>query len=82
MVDVKKPDRRPLVALTIRLAVEFGLIIAVPLLLFASFGGWLDAKTGHQNVFVLVGILLALVCSVTVLSKRINRIRKELMRKE
>ncbi len=68
-------------ALTVQLVVEFGFVIAIPLVVFGLAGKWLDAKTQHHNLFVLLGILLALILSVTILVKRINGIRKSLMHK-
>lgn len=66
---------------TISLVTEFGLIIAVPLVVFAFLGKWVDAKTHQHNTFVLLGMFVALVSSVSLITRRINSIRKELASK-
>lgn len=67
---------------TVALATEFGFVIAVPLVVFSLIGKWLDTRTHHHKFFVLFGILFALIYSTTILAKRINTIRKELIRKQ
>jgi putative F0F1-ATPase subunit (Ca2+/Mg2+ transporter) len=44
------------------IATEFGFIIIIPLLAFGYLGKWLDHRY-HQNFFILLGILLAIVTS-------------------
>ena len=81
-VEIPKPNQsKPsafTLARTMQLAVEFGFVMAIPVVAFGLGGKWLDSHTHHYNFFVLFGILFALVCSVALLTKRINGIRKEL----
>lgn len=60
-------------------ASEFGFVIALPLVIFVFLGRWLDACYGTEKLFVLLGILLALISSIIYLSKRINNIRKTIV---
>jgi hypothetical protein len=81
----KKETKAPETAFTMQkmvgLAVEFGFVIALPLVLFGLGGKWLDSHYHTNKVFTLVGILVALVFSVTLLARRINSIRMELNKK-
>lgn len=60
-------------------ATEFGFVIALPVVVFGLGGRWLDGRTHHEYLFTLVGILLALITSVTFLARRISIIRKDLL---
>ncbi len=51
---------------------EFGLIIAIPLILLIGLGLWLDKKYDTIPVFILSGLFLALGISSYMLYKRIN----------
>jgi undecaprenyl pyrophosphate phosphatase UppP len=50
-------------------AFEMGFIIALPIVLLAAAGKWLDARH-HTHVWLYVGIVLALASSVTWLFQR------------
>ena len=62
------------------LVLEFGFIIALPLLAFGYAGKLLDERN-NSNYFKLIGILFALVISITWLYKRIKGIQKDLQNK-
>lgn len=67
-------------ARTLAIALEFGFIIAIPLLVLTLVGKWLSSR--YQNeLFLYAGIILAIVSSVAFLSIRINKIYKELIKK-
>ncbi len=56
------------------LAWDFGYIIAIPLVVFALAGKWVDRHYGHETQWVtLIGILLALVTTTIWL---VNRLKK------
>jgi len=58
-------------------AMEFGLLIALPLIVFVYLGKWLDARY-HTKFLVLIGLFLALTISIVGIAKRIKEIRKRL----
>lgn len=67
-------------AKTLAIALEFGFIIAIPLLGLTVAGKWLSAK--YQNeLFLYGGIVLAIVASTIFLVMRIRKIYKELIDK-
>ena len=59
------------------IAMEFGFIIIVPLLAFGYLGKWLDHRY-HQNFFILIGILLAIVTSGLWFFKVIKDLMKDM----
>lgn len=58
-------------------ALDFAAIIAVPLLALIYLGKWLDGKYGTE-FFVIIGILSAILISVTLIYRRIKDIKKDL----
>jgi hypothetical protein len=62
------------------LALEFGFIIALPLVVFSLLGKWLEAKY-HTNLFLLGGLILAIVSSTIWLYRRIKQIFEEIKTK-
>ncbi|HYF05832.1 MAG TPA: AtpZ/AtpI family protein [Patescibacteria group bacterium] len=44
------------------LALEFGFMIALPLLVFSYTGKWIDAKLGTEY-YLYIGVGVALLCS-------------------
>jgi F0F1-type ATP synthase assembly protein I len=61
------------------IATDFGLIIALPLLVLAYVGKWLDNRYGTKY-FILIGLVLAMSISVMGIYKQIKRF-KELLKK-
>lgn len=57
----------------VSLSFEMGFIIALPLIVFGMVGKWLDQKYGTDNLFVLVGIALALAASTYWLYKKLQQ---------
>lgn len=47
----------------ISLAWELGYIIAIPIIILALGGTWLDKKIGTSPTFLLIGIFLSLIIS-------------------
>ncbi len=67
-------------AKTLAIALEFGFIIAIPLLAFTIAGKWLSTR--YQNeLFLYGGIVLAIMASTIFLVLRIRKIYKELINK-
>ncbi len=56
----------------ISLATEFGFIIALPLVIFALLGKWLDHKLGIYPWLTLVGIVIAIVCTTVWMTKKLK----------
>ncbi len=73
-VERKKQQARMMV---LNLAMEFGFLIAIPLILFVLAGRWLDNKYQH-HFFVVIGIFAALAISTLLIGRRISEIRKRL----
>ena len=78
------PDDPPTITqdffLAIRLAWNFGYIIAIPAVLFGFGGAWLDRRFGTSPVFLLIGFALALAISgmgIWRMVKQITGFRKE-----
>lgn len=58
------------------LAIEFGLIIAIPLVIFLLLGIFIDRMNRTTPIFMLCGFLIALIISLIVLIVRIRQILK------
>ncbi len=58
----------------LELGIEFGLIIALPLIGLIGLGLWLDKKYGTVPLFILIGLFIALGVSSIMLYKRIQEI--------
>lgn len=57
----------------VNLAMEMGFVIALPLVLFALGGKWLDHKVGNQTPwFTLLGIVLAITATTVWLTKKLK----------
>lgn len=56
----------------LEVGLEFGFIIALPLIALIGTGLWLDKKYDTIPVFILIGLFLALGISTYMLYKRIN----------
>lgn len=63
---------------TLVIALEFGFIIAIPLLALTTLGKWLANRYDNQ-LFLFVGIILAIVSSTLFLLFRVYKIYKELI---
>jgi flagellar biogenesis protein FliO len=61
----------------VNLSMEMGFIIALPLLVFALAGKWLDARM-HNTIqwFTLLGIILAIILTTIWLTRRIKELIK------
>ncbi len=56
----------------VNLATEFGFIIALPLVVFALLGKWLDGKWGTFPWLTLAGIVLAITSTTIWMTKRLK----------
>ena len=59
----------------ISFATEFGFIIALPLVVFALAGKWLDAKLNTAPWLTIAGIVLAIISTTIWLSRRIKNLK-------
>ena len=58
----------------LEIGLQFGLIIAIPLILFIGIGLTLDKKYDTIPLFILLGLFLALTVSTVMLYKKIKEI--------
>ena len=72
-----KSNQRRLMLKTLNLGLEFGFIIALPLVALGLLGKYIDQRH-HTKYFVLIGILLALTTSSVWFYKRIKDILNDL----
>lgn len=78
-----QPDRKPTkkyffeISKIFGVAFEMGFIIAIPIVIFAFLGKWLDQKY-HKSFFVFLGIALALISSGVWLTIRLKSIADDL----
>ncbi len=66
--------------LALTIALEFGFIIAIPLLVFSLIGKWL-ANHYHNRLFLIFALVLALIVSSSWLYIKINDIYERLTKK-
>lgn len=80
-ISEKNPGPKLLNAMSmLSVALDFALMIAVPLVAFIFLGRWLDNKY-NQKFFVLIGLGLAMVISVMSISKQVKKL-SELIKKK
>lgn len=63
--------------LAVRLAWNFGYIIAIPAVAFGFGGAYLDKQYGTSPVFILIGFVLALVLSGLGIWRAVKEIVRE-----
>lgn len=61
-------------------AVDFALLIAIPLIVFILLGKWADQKFG-KNYFIVIGLLTAIAISTLAIYKQINKLSKYIKKK-
>lgn len=79
MVEVNKKTTidRAYFVFAIRIMGEFTFLIALPVVVFALLGKWLDGKYGTQPLFLISGFVLAVVISGFTVYRRIKELGKE-----
>jgi F0F1-type ATP synthase assembly protein I len=65
------------VSLGLRIVGEFGAIIAVPIVLFALAGKWLDGRYGTKPWFLIAGFALAAAVSSISIARKAKAFDKE-----
>ena len=68
---------RKYLSLGLRIIGEFGAIIAVPVVLFALAGKWLDARFGTRGLFLIAGFVLAAAISAVSIARKAKKFAKE-----
>ena len=63
--------------LALRVFADFGVTIAVPSVLAALFGKWLDQRLGTSPWLLIVCLTLALMATAVVVVKKAKRYAKE-----
>lgn len=76
------PSERPAMTTkkTLVLALEFGFIIVLPLVIFGLLGKWLETKY-HTKIFLYAGLILSVLSSVIWLYRRIKDIFEDIKNK-
>lgn len=69
-----KTSKNPLGINLLELGLQFGLIIALPLILFIGIGLYLDKHYQTVPLFIILGLFIALGISTYALYKKINDI--------
>ncbi|MDO8509619.1 MAG: AtpZ/AtpI family protein [bacterium] len=70
MSDKPKNKDRAYQMLGLRIVGDFGVSIAVPVVLFVLFGQWLDEKYASRPLFTILGFVLAASLSARLIYKR------------
>ena len=68
---------RKYLSLGLRIVGEFGAIIAVPVVLFALAGKWLDGRYGTKPLFLIAGFILAAAVSSFSIARKAKKFAKE-----
>jgi hypothetical protein len=76
----EKNQKQLMLSKTFGFAVEFGFVIALPLIAFIYAGKYLDSRY-HTKYFALLGVLFALFLSTSWLYRRMKSIFEDLKRK-
>lgn len=77
----QQAKNRSLYLKTLSFAIEMGFIIALPLVGFAYLGKFLDQRYHTNNkIFLLGGIILALITTSVIFLKRIKDIMKDMQK--
>lgn len=77
--EEKAKKQHSLYLKTLNFAIEFGFIIAVPLLAFAYLGKYLDRIYATNNkMFLYIGIVLALATTCLLFIRKIKDIMKDM----
>ena len=72
----KDTDRKYLL-LSLRIMGSFGAILAVPVVVFALTGKWLDARYGTRPWFLIAGFVFAAVLSAISIVRKAKEFSKE-----
>ncbi|MEK7516510.1 MAG: AtpZ/AtpI family protein [Patescibacteria group bacterium] len=75
--EISKPRAEHSTWSALALAWELGYTIAIPIVIFAIGGRFLDKKLGSSPIFLLLGILLALIVSGVGVYRRTKRIMNQ-----
>lgn len=59
-------------------ASELGFLIAIPIVVFALVGRWLDRRFGTGVVFLILGILVAITATSLLIARRLQSMVKRL----
>jgi uncharacterized membrane protein (DUF485 family) len=72
----KQKARQITLMKSLSLSIQFGLMIVIPLLVFAYAGKWLSARY-HSQIYFYLGLILALASSAIWFYKRISDLYKD-----
>ena len=68
-------DKKVLGPMLLETGMEFGVMLALPLLIFISLGKWLDTKYNH-HIFVILGLFMAIGLSCYMIYKKIKDLKR------
>ncbi len=74
----KTPSRYHSLWMALNLAWELGYVIALPLVILALLGRWLDRRWGSSPLMILVGVVTAFIITSIWLSTKIKEVTNEL----
>lgn len=75
--EIAKTEKKKITFLkSLSFALQFGFMIAIPLVIFAGLGKWLSNRYDNQ-VFLYGGLILALTSSAIWFYQRINSLYKD-----
>ncbi len=72
------PSRYTALWTALGLAWELGYVIALPLVIFALVGRWLDHRWGTSPLMILVGVVVAFIITSIWLATKLKEITKEM----
>lgn len=70
--------KSPFTVNLLELGIQFGLIIAIPLLMLIGLGFYLDKRFETVPLFILIGLFSALAISASILYVEIKKISESL----
>lgn len=66
----KKTTDRQYYLFALRIIGDFGIIIAVPIVIFVLIGKWLDGKYNTRPLFLVIAFLLAALITIKIIHKK------------
>lgn len=73
----QKAQDRQYIMLGLRIIVEFGAIIAVPVVLLTMLGQKLDAVYGTRPMFLIAGFIISFALSAYMINRKAKRFAKD-----
>lgn len=78
MTDLMPPKKDETPWKAVEIVANLGISIALPTILFAVGGYWLDKRYGTSPLFLIAGFILSLIVSAYIAVKKGRQIAKQL----